>query len=376
MQKFLAAVLVLVLALGAARPVTAYPPIDRDQPDLAIDGQTRAVVIEKMLVALERGYVFPEVAARLVADIRRRGQKQEYENIASARILAAVLTDNLQQLSRDRHLRVVYSHKPLSTWQHSAWTQRFNSWRNHGFQKVERLAGNIGYLELRGFIAPDQAAETAAAAMRFVAHTDALIVDLRANGGGSPRMVALLTSYLLDGKPVHLNTIYARPTDSKSETWTSADLPAPRFSGKEVYLLTSRKTFSAAEEFAYNLKALGRVTVVGETTAGGAHPGSLERLDEHFGVFVPYARSVSPITGTNWEGTGVAPDLAVPADLALKTAHIAAMEKVLARSSDEFASDDLRKSIAAAQVELDELKKKLASEPIDRERSSTSISRR
>ncbi|BAC90488.1 S41 family peptidase [Gloeobacter violaceus] len=373
MQKFVAALFALVLALGAVRPVTAYPPIARDQPDLAIDGTTRATVIEKMLAALERGYVFPEVATRLVADIRRRVHKQEYENIASARILAAVLTDNLQQLSRDRHLRVVYSHKPLSTLQQPAQAERFNSWRNHGFQKVERLAGNIGYLELHGFVTPAQAAETAAAAMRFVAYTDALIIDLRANGGGSPRMVALLSSYLLEGKPVHLNTIYARPNDSKSETWTSADLPSPRFLDKEVYLLTSRKTFSAAEEFAYNLKALGRVTIVGETTAGGAHPGSLERLDEHFGVFIPYARSVNPITGTNWEGTGVAPDIAVPAELALKTAHIAAMEKVLARSSDEFASDDLRKSIAAAQVELDELKKKLASVPSGRMQHSARI---
>jgi C-terminal processing protease CtpA/Prc len=199
---------------------------------------------------------------------------------------------------------------------------------NFGFEKLERLEGNVGYIDLRGFAPAEMAGESAAAAMNFLTNTDALIIDLRKNGGGDPSMVALLCSYLFSPEPVHLNDLYFRPDDSTHQWWTFPYVPGKRYEDKPVYLLTSQRTFSAEEEFTYNLKNLKRVTIVGETTGGGAHPGGGRPLDDHFGMFVPTGRAINPITKTNWEGTGVPPDVAVPADAALKTAHLAALRKI------------------------------------------------
>jgi C-terminal processing protease CtpA/Prc len=141
-------------------------------------------------------------------------------------------------------------------------------------------------------------------------------------------MVALISSYLFGPDPVHLNDLYFRPDDSTHQWWTLPHVPGQRYEGKPVYILTSKRTFSAAEEFAYNLKSLKRATIVGETTGGGAHPGGTRRINDHFAVFVPSGRAINPITKTNWEGTGVTPDLPVAADLALKTAHLAALKTI------------------------------------------------
>ena len=201
---------------------------------------------------------------------------------------------------------------------------------NFGFEKAERLEGNVGYLELRMFMPAELGGETAAAAMNLLANTDALIIDVRKNGGGEPSMVALVSSYLFGPEPVHLNDLYFRPDDSTHQWWTLPHVPGLRYEGKPVYVLTSKRTFSAAEEFTYNLKCLKRATIVGETTGGGAHPGGIEKVHEHFGVFVPSGRAINPITKTNWEGTGVAPDVPVAADRALPTAHLAALRQIAA----------------------------------------------
>ena len=154
---------------------------------------------------------------------------------------------------------------------------------NFGFARVERLDGNIGYVDLRGFTPPEIASETAAAAMTFLGGTDAMIFDVRQNGGGSPEMVAFLTSYLFEGT-VHLNDFYSRPTNETRQSWTLPYVPGRRFPGKNVYILTSRKTFSGAEEFTYNLRHLGRATVVGETTAGAAHLVGGRRISDGFAI--------------------------------------------------------------------------------------------
>jgi C-terminal processing protease CtpA/Prc len=223
---------------------------------------------------------------------------------------------------------------------------------------VERLDGNIGYVRLDGFMSPAESAGKLAAAMTFVADTDALIFDLRENGGGDPAMVALICSYLFGDKPVHLNDLYWRKGNRTEEFWTKASVPGRKFVDKDVYVLTSNRTFSGAEEFSYNLKNLKRATIVGETTGGGAHPGEMVRLSDHFGAFVPTGRAISPITKTNWEGTGVEPDVKVQKELALQTAYLMALKKAAANAKDEELKASINRLIAQTQKELDESKAK------------------
>ena len=355
MTRALIAVAALVLAAGAA---LAQMP---EQPDLTIDAATRSKVIDGILKRLNDSYVFPEVAKKMETSIRERVSNKEYDQITSAKAFASKLTEDLQAISKDKHLRVRYSHNAIPergprrepTAEEREQEKRELSWMNHGFSKVERLPGNIGYLEFLNFLDPDLGADTVAAAMNFVNNTDALIIDMRQNGGGNPAMVALVCSYLFGPEPVHLNDLYWREGNRTDEFWTKKEVAGKRFLNKDVYVLTSKRTFSGAEEFTYNLKNLKRATIIGETTGGGAHPGGGFRISEHFGMFVPTGRAISPITKTNWEGTGVTPDVAVPADQALLTAQVMALKKSLTT----LPNPDLK---ARVQGQIEKLEKELA----------------
>jgi hypothetical protein len=361
-----------IVALCVIVPAVILPNTNKssaqlpmEQPDLTIDGTTRTQLIEDILKNLNQHYVFPEVAQKMEQSIKERLQRKEYDGITSATTFAETLTSHLQAISNDKHLRVRYSNQPIPLREEQSEPspqeleefRRFGISVNFGFQKVERLDGNIGYLDLRGFFPAELAAETAVAAMNLLANTDALIIDLRQNGGGDPRMVALLTSYLFDAEPVHLNDLYWRTGDRTQQFWTLPYVPGKRYVDKDVYVLTSKQTFSGAEEFTYNLKNLKRATIIGESTGGGAHPGGVFRINEHFQIFIPTGRAINPITKTNWEGTGVKPDIEVAAELALKTAHLAAMKKVLEKNPDERLAEELKKSIETVHKELDELQK-------------------
>jgi C-terminal processing protease CtpA/Prc len=265
-------------------------------------------------------------------------------------------------VSKDKHLRVRYSSEPLPDRRGEPTPEeraRFveNARRgNHGFNKLERLAGNVGYLELLGFSGIPEAGATAVAAMNFLANADALIIDLRQNGGGSPAMIGLVTSYLVDDR-VHLNDFYYRERDEMQQFWTWPYVEGRRFgASKPVYVLTSNRTFSAAEEFTYNLKNLKRATIVGETTGGGAHPGGPRRITAHFSIWVPAGRAINPISKTNWEGTGVEPDIKVESKQALKAAHLDALKKLRAGETDQRRGEQLDRAIDEVQKELDSMK--------------------
>src|SRR5262249_870275 len=150
-----------------------------------------------------------------------------------------------------------------------------------------------------------------------------LIIDLREALGGSPAMVGVICSYLFDAR-IHLDDIEDHQERATEQIWTTPDLPGKKFTGKPVFVLVSGRTFSASEELAYDLKSLKRATLIGATTGGGAHTVAPHRIDEHFFIRVPFGRFVNPITKTDWEGTGVAPDVQVKApealDVALKLA--------------------------------------------------------
>jgi C-terminal processing protease CtpA/Prc len=167
------------------------------------------------------------------------------------------------------------------------------------------------------FDEPALAGEPLAASMRFLGNTDALIVDLRYNGGGYSDMVALLTTYFFDGDPVHLVDLYDRKTGETSQSWTAPYVPGPRYVGKPVYVVTGTRTFSGAEQFAYCLQKMGRAEVVGETTRGGAHFSQIFQINPHFAVMVPIGNATSPVTKSNWEGTSVVPDIAMAGDIAV-----------------------------------------------------------
>ena len=356
---FLACVFVLFPDIAAAQ--------GPKQPDLTIESAARAAVIDSLLKELDESYVFPETAKKMAADIRGRIDKKEYDSVTSAQQFAEKLTADLQSVSKDLHLRVRYSYDPIPerkeksepTEEEKARFNRGNRLMNFGFEKLERMQGNVGYIDLRGFSDPEAGVETVAAAMNFLSNTDALIFDLRQNGGGDPAMVALICSYLFGDKPVHLNDLYWRKGNTTEEYWTKPAAAAKKFD-KEVYVLTSKRTFSGAEEFSYNLKNLKRATIVGETTGGGAHPGGVVRLNEHFGVFIPTGRAISPITKTNWEGTGVEPDVKVPKEQALKVAYIAALTKVIERTPEEPRKKALKEIIDTTQKELHDMRKAVA----------------
>jgi len=355
--------LLCVLALSILGVANAQQP---EQPDLTIDAATRTQVIDGILKRLNDSYVFPETAKKMEQSIRERVAKKEYDQITSAKLFATKLTTDLQDVSHDKHLRVRYSDRSIPergpqrepTAEEREQRKRDLNWSNHGFSKVERLRGNIGYLEFVNFMDDELGADTVAAAMNFVANTDALIIDMRNNGGGNPAMVALVCSYLFGPDPVHLNDLYWREGNRTDEFWTRKEISGKRYLNKDVYVLTSKRTFSGAEEFTYNLKNLKRATIIGETTGGGAHPGGVFRINEHFGMFVPTGRAISPITKTNWEGTGVTPDISVPADQALLVARSMALKKQLTNVTDSDIKAGIQDEIAKVEKELNALKTK------------------
>lgn len=365
-KRFISLLTVVLMAavLFSLRAHAQGPP--GGQPDMTIDAATRSAVIEGAIKNLNDYYVFPETAKKMEQAIRERAQKKEYDQITSASALANTLTTHLQEVSHDKHLRVRYSHQPIPERRNSGEPSteereqflNFLRQTNFGFEKVERMTGNIGYLDLRGFMPAEFGAETVVAAMNFLANTDMLIIDLRRNGGGDPAMVALISSYLFGSEPVHLNDLYWRENDSTHQWWTLPYVPGKRYGDKkDVYVLTSKYTFSAAEEFTYNLKNLKRATIIGETTGGGAHPGGPRRINEHFSIGVPSGRAINPYSKTNWEGTGVKPDVEVPSDQALKVAQITALNKLAEKNTDPQRKQQIKNAIETAQKELDEIKK-------------------
>ncbi|MEU6259270.1 S41 family peptidase [Streptomyces sp. NPDC047043] len=277
-------------------------------------------VVDETARLLTEHYVFPDVAEQLAALLRRRLAEGAYD-VESAEELGGLVTADLQSVNGDLHLRLKYhpDRVPQGRGEAAAAEMRrkFDASLG-GVPRVELLDGGTALLELAPALFPlSWSAEPLAAALTLVARADALILDLRANTGGDPDTVAFVCSYLLDER-THLNTMYARVGDRYDQSWTLPHVPGARFGGtKPVYVLTGPRTFSAAEELAYDLQQLGRATVVGETTRGGAHPREGWTVHPNLEATIPVGRSINPVSGTNWEGTGVLPDVPCPAPDAL-----------------------------------------------------------
>lgn len=272
-------------------------------PAAALDASERAQLIPAICAVLQAEYVLPDTAAKVVSALQANAQRGDYAAISDGLALAKRVTDDMRAISRDGHLGAVYHPAGARTEPENLSIADLDGMReqgrrlNNGFRKVERLEGNVGYIDLRGFWDPYLASGVMNAAMAFVANADALIIDLRQNRGGEPNGVAYLASFLFEMR-TRLNDIVMRRGDRVEQYWTTR-VAGPIFGGqKPLYLLTSKSTFSAAEDFTYALKHLKRAVVVGETTGGGAHPTRPVKVTEHFAVWVPFARSMNPITHT------------------------------------------------------------------------------
>jgi len=324
--------LVTSFGLRAIPPGTSVSDLD-----FKVDAATRARVIDGAILNLNEFYVSGETAKKMGDAVRTRQKKGEYDSVDDGDAFAKMLTDNFQEVSHDRHLRVEFSparipERPAGPPDADAVARYRKDMekRNCGFDKVEILSGNVGYLKFDMFADPEICGATAVAAMNFLANVDAIIFDLRENGGGDPKMIALVSTYLF-AHPTHLNDLWERKSDTTSQYWTLPYVPGKLLDEKPAYVLTSKQTFSGAEEFSYNLKNLGRATLVGETTGGGAHPVSGHRIDDHFMIGVPFAKAINPVSKTNWEGTGVEPDVKVNASDALAAAQKLVMEKLASK---------------------------------------------
>src|SRR6059058_3077124 len=312
--------LTLLLVLATAGVPSARAQTD----DVSLTPQTRLAVVDSIARALNDGYVFPDVATMINTELRSRAARGEFDAARDPSSFARLLTRELQTLGHDKHLRVgVGSGAPAGS------SRPFDA-PTGTFGRTRRLPGDIAYIEILSFGRPPEVvADETSRIMSGAADAKGVILDLRANVGGSPRTVALIASYMFGDHPVLLNSLYFRPGDHTDYFYTQPGVSGRKVGpDKPVFILTSSRTFSGAEEFAYDLQTLKRAKIVGETTGGGANPGGPVPLPYGMTLFVPTGRAINPITKTNWEGVGVKPDVTVAADSALDVAYRLAQKAV------------------------------------------------
>ena len=328
----------------AARPTVVTP-------------QQAADIVDHLISSLA-DYVFPEVAEKLQSQIRTR--RSEYRAISDPNALAAKLTEDLRAVGHDHHLAVKVGEElaefKAPTPAEEGHSHAFDLANGHGIRSARRLPGNIGYLDLAYFSPDSDAGAAFAAAMQMVSGTDALIVDLRRNGGGDGDAVTALLSYFFDD-PIQLTSKVERRNGQSFERqkWTMPYVAGPRYPDNPIFLLSSTHTHSAAEQCAYDLKNTNRATIVGEHTAGDANGSSGEiALGYHFSVFIPDSQPRSPITHSNWQGTGVEPDIPTTAPDALVTAYKLALQKSKPSLESEALTKERQLALQDPQAALSE----------------------
>ncbi len=301
--------------------------------EVPLDAVERRRVIDETIISLRRYYIDPTMARKMAESLKRHEQNGDDDTSTDGNAFADLLTTQLRAVSHDRHLGVSYSQSAIPEGVAGPTQEAITRYRqemersNCTFEKIELLPHNIGYVKLNSFPDLQLCRSTAEAAMTSLNQASAIIFDLRDNQGGSPEMVAFMASYLFD-HPTHLEDLYNRSENSTLQSWTLSPIESNQLADKPAFVLTSAKTFSGGEEFAYDLKMLKRATVVGETTAGAAHMVCQRRIDAHFRIRVPDTRPINPVSKTIWEGKGVTPDVSVKAADALKTAESLAQKSV------------------------------------------------
>jgi hypothetical protein len=365
MRHFLtAAVMILgVIALPTAGAQEQQPAAPAQQSP-SLSAADKAAAVDLLAQRLTDKYIFADEGSKMAAAVRDHLLKGDYEQAATDAEFADLLTAHIQAAHPDKHLSIRYflnappdrPRPSLSDGMPAEMLQRMTEvgqYLNFAFEKVERLPGNIMYLKLNGFFDAEIGKAAASAAMNLAANGNAMIIDLRENRGGDPRMVAHVASYLLGDKKVHLSDIHFRAENETDAFWSDPAVPGMRFGAdKPVYVLTSSETFSAAEDFTYNLQAIKRITVVGETSGGGAHPIQPCRIGPNLVAVIPVGRSINLLTKGDWEGTGVKPDVAVAADKAMTKANALALRQVLPKISNPGERSMLEKKLAELESAL------------------------
>ena len=314
------------------------------EAEIKINANEKNIVVDSIAKLMSEKYVFPDKGKEMGDIVSKNLKKGKYDDITSPQEFAAQLSQDLLTINNDRHIGVRYMPERIAMIKKAQedennkeleeFEKRQREYGNFSFKEIKILPGNVGYLKFNSFMDASVAGPTTIAAMNFLAYTDALIIDLTENGGGSPSLIQLITTYFFE-EPRHLNSFYIREGERTKQFWTLTYVPGERMTETNLYILTSQYTFSGAEEFTYNLKNMERATVVGETTGGGAHPVEGHIINDNFIVRIPFGKAVNPITNKNWEGTGVEPHVKTSKTKAKETAYLLALEKLSEKEQDE-----------------------------------------
>jgi len=309
----------IALTVAAGHPIAA-------EPSRPIDKAERARILLTVSTQLREGYIYKEkgdILARSIVTAAKADRFAEHDELGS---FVAGVNLYLLELSDDRHLSLRFgpgnpdgagARKIVRAGPGHGSDDPGGA--SHGIREAKILDGNIGYLDLRMFSGSDAAKDAIDTAMLKLEDTNALIIDLGRNGGGGPWMVRYLSGFLFDG-PTHLTDTWMRGMEEPRERWTLPGQPTRTFQDKPVFILTSKRTFSAAESFTFGLTINDRVTIVGERTGGGGHFGDTVPVAEDLRLFVPRGRTYDPETGQGWEAEGIEPDVPVKYSSALTRA--------------------------------------------------------
>jgi retinol-binding protein 3 len=297
------------------------------QLSTAVTPEYRRALAERLADELARGYVMPDVGAAMALRIRTKLRAGAYDSLPTARALAVALARDIDSVAHDRHMGIAPRAPSVAAGggENRGSEQRLPS-PPSAMAEVKVLAGNIGYIRLDEFPLPEDLAPVLDSAMRTVARTDALIVDLRTNRGGSADGMLYLAGYFFE-RPTLIAHLYSREDESTTEM-RSAPVSGPRYLNRPLYVLTSRRTFSAAEAAAYHLKYSAHAITVGDTTGGGAHRIRGVDLNDDFTLLLPYTRVMNALTHGDWEGVGVLPEIPVTSASALDSAWQAALRRL------------------------------------------------
>ncbi|MEM9387977.1 MAG: S41 family peptidase [Pseudomonadota bacterium] len=318
-----------------------------------MSSEEKSEVIDKIQRLIASDYVFPDEVDRVNGALEELNVAGRYDEVTTGEAFARALTDDLLAITNDKHYKVGYRPELVASRRAAQeqaragdadvadeaeaidWDRWYARQENFGFRRVDVLEGNVGYIRLTFFHPFDWMRATTDAAMAFVADTDALIIDLTENGGGYSPSDSYLGSYFVDPEPVLWSTSYTRPTDEKTSTYTFQDVGAPRYLDRPVIILVSAETFSLGEHFAYAMKHFDKAEIIGQVSAGAANGISFRLVDDNFVIQIPAQQTVNPVTKTNWEAIGVRPDIETSREDALSTAHLLALDRLIATAKHD-----------------------------------------